>query len=403
MPSNLKPKLALTVALSLCAIGATALPATAGPRAGVQIVYKTVSPDAAPVMAQVATTAAPVDKSKQRIEFRYPGQSAGTSRPQPVAVSQPAPQVSASPAATEVPQGRFDADATATRLSTPVRELAVEAAPLQPVVVAAPQPKPMPNMATDFAETGVAIVYGDEFAGLPTANGEIFSQAELSAAHPTLPLPSYAKVTNPATGQQVVVRVNDRGPFEDGADFQVSRGAALALGFATAEQANLMFEYLGPAEHQASSPRTQTQAPKPVVMQARATAPVQPQVSLADDELLGGDELAGGAGRPTSAAPAKRADVIWPEPPADWNVAPKTAPKGNLYVQVASFSDMSNADALYRNLRASLPVEIVPARVNGADYFRVRVGPFDNRTSAQQLRDRLDAEGKGNGRVVAAE
>lgn len=97
----------------------------------------------------------------------------------------------------------------------------------------------------------------------------------MSAAHPTLPLPSYAKVTNPATGRQVVVRVNDRGPFEDGADFQVSRGAAAALGFGGAEQASLMFEYLGPAELQPAAPKPQSQAPKPVVVLASAkSAPV---------------------------------------------------------------------------------------------------------------------------------
>lgn len=396
MPSKFARKLPLTLAASICVLGAVAMPAAAGPRQGVQIVYKTSSPNAAPAMAQVASPSAPVDKSKQRIEFRYPGQA-------PVAISQPAPVVSASPAATEVPQGRFDAEAAATRLTPQAREPVVESMSLQPVVVVNPGQAPIPKMASDFAEMGVAIVYGDEFAGLPTANGEIFSQAELSAAHPTLPLPSYAKVTNPATGRQVVLRVNDRGPFEDGADFQVSRGAASALGFAGAEQASLMFEYLGPAELKPSAPKTQSKAPKPAVMQANTKSVPVVTAYAQEDELLGGDELAGGAGTKPARAPLRRAEVIWPEPPADWNVTPASAVKGNVYVQVASFSDMSNADALYRDLRTNLPAEIVPARVNGADFFRVRVGPFDDRASAQRLRDRLDAEGKGNGRVVSAE
>jgi rare lipoprotein A len=396
MPSKFAPKIAVTLAASICVLGAVAMPAAAGPRQGVQIVYKSDTPAARPAMVQATTQAAPVDKSKQRIEFRYPGQA-------PLSVSQTAPVVPFSPASTEVPQGPFEAQAAAARLSSPVREPVVEAASLQPVIVSKSDPKPIPKTASDFAETGVAIVYGDEFAGLPTANGEIFSQAELSAAHPTLPLPSYAKVTNPATGRQVVVRVNDRGPFEDGADFQVSRGAAAALGFGDAEQASLMFEYLGPAVLQPAAPKPQSQAPKPVVVQASAKAAPAVKNHVPEDELLGGDELAGGAGTKSAPAPVKRANVIWPEPPSDWDVAPKSAAKGNVYVQVASFSDMSNADALYRDLRASLPAEIVPARVNGTDYFRVRVGPFDDRSSAQKLRDRLDAEGKGNGRVVSAE
>jgi rare lipoprotein A len=127
-------------------------------------------------------------------------------------------------------------------------------------------------------------------------------------------------------------------------------------------------------------------------------------------ELLGGDELAGGTDWGTkSAAGAKpRAAVKWPEPPSDWSVSPaatkvSAAAAGTHYVQLASFSDIGNAETLYRGLRSDLPVEIVPARVNGADYFRVRVGPLASRDAAQDLRDRLNAEGKGDGRVVTAE
>lgn len=382
-------------AVSLAALAAIAMPALAGPREGVQIVYMASSPEkAAPKLAQAVTPPAPVDKAKQRIEFRYPGQAPV----QPVSAPPAAPYTPLAPVVTEVPQGRFDAGSAVTTLTAPVREPAVEATSLLPMAPTA-QPKPIPKVVSDYAEAGIAVIYGDEFAGLPTANGEIFSQADLSAAHPSLPLPSLARVTNPATGRQVVVRVNDRGPFEDGAQFQVSRGAAKALGFEAAGQASLTFEYLGPAGPQptATRPESQIQQPKALVKQASVTVPVP------EDELLGGDELAGGAGWSAAPAPAKRNSVVWPEPPSDWDVAPKSRPQGDVYVQLASFSDRGNANALYRDLQPSLPVEIVPAKVNGTDYYRVRVGPFTDRSSAQQLRDRLDAEGKGNGRVVSAE
>jgi rare lipoprotein A len=81
----------------------------------------------------------------------------------------------------------------------------------------------------------------------------------------------------------------------------------------------------------------------------------------------------------------------------------KAAASGTLFVQLASFSDIGNAESLYRGLKGDLPVQIVPARVNGTDYFRVRVGPLDSRDAANELRDRLNAEGKGDGRVVTAE
>lgn len=150
MPSKFAPKLALTLAASICVLGAVAMPAAAGPRQGVQIAYKSDTPATRPAMAQATTQAAPVDKSKQRIEFRYPGQA-------PLAVSQPAPVVPFSPATTEVPQGPFDAQAAAARLSPPVREPVVEAVSLQPVIVSKPEPKPIPKTASDFAETGLPL------------------------------------------------------------------------------------------------------------------------------------------------------------------------------------------------------------------------------------------------------
>jgi len=193
----------------------------------------------------------------------------------------------------------------------------------------------------------------------------------------------------------VTVRVNDRGPFEDGAAFQVSRQVAVALGFDGAGQARLTLRVVDAKAAEMPKPRSES---KPVLMAASAPPA---------DELLGGDELAGGTLKP-AAARKSRDSVQWPEPPAEWGVRPaaakvSAAPSGSHYVQLASFSDIGNAESMYRGLRADLPVEIVPARVNGTDYFRVRVGPLASRESALQLCDRLNAEGKGDGRVVTAE
>lgn len=81
-----------------------------------------------------------------------------------------------------------------------------------------------------FEEDGLASWYGRKFHGLPTASGEIFDMYALSAAHPTMPLPSYALVRNPANGRQIVVRVNDRGPFKAGRVLDLSYAAAVKLG-----------------------------------------------------------------------------------------------------------------------------------------------------------------------------
>lgn len=81
-----------------------------------------------------------------------------------------------------------------------------------------------------YDETGLASWYGRKFQGLPTASGERYDMYAMTAAHPTLPIPSYARVRNPANGREVVVRINDRGPFHDGRVIDLSYTAALKLG-----------------------------------------------------------------------------------------------------------------------------------------------------------------------------
>jgi rare lipoprotein A len=98
-----------------------------------------------------------------------------------------------------------------------------------------------------YTATGLASWYGSRFHGRRTANGEVYDMRDLSAAHPTLPLPSYARVTNLANGRSVVVRVNDRGPFTHGRIIDVSSQAASMLDFRRAGVAKVRVDYLGPA------------------------------------------------------------------------------------------------------------------------------------------------------------
>ena len=100
----------------------------------------------------------------------------------------------------------------------------------------------------DYNRTGLASWYGPNFHGRKTANGEIFDQYHLSAAHPTFPLPSYARVTNEANGNSVLVRVNDRGPFAHNRIIDVSSKTAELLGFKQAGTATVNVQYVGPAE-----------------------------------------------------------------------------------------------------------------------------------------------------------
>ncbi|ESZ70733.1 MULTISPECIES: septal ring lytic transglycosylase RlpA family protein [unclassified Mesorhizobium] len=98
-----------------------------------------------------------------------------------------------------------------------------------------------------YAKVGLASWYGDAFHGRLTANGEVYDMTHLTAAHPTMPLPSYARVTNTETGSSVIVRVNDRGPYHEGRIIDVSERAAQMLDYAKVGTARVKVEYIGRA------------------------------------------------------------------------------------------------------------------------------------------------------------
>lgn len=224
-----------------------------------------------------------------------------------------------------------------------------------------------PVVLPGFDERGVASWYGDEFHGQPTANGEIFDMTALTAAHPTLPLPSLVQVTNLANNREVVLRVNDRGPFEPNRMIDVSKRAADELGFLAEREANVSVRYLGPA---------------PVLPQQAAGQGTKP-VAQSDYE------------KPVS-EPAKD-----PQPYAQISMEPIPNPTfEEFFVQAGSFSQMENAERLSRDLGQSLPVDVVLANVNGSDYFRVMVGPYNNRAEASVMRDQLASSAIVDGVVI---
>lgn len=113
----------------------------------------------------------------------------------------------------------------------------------------------VPQENPNYRAVGTASWYGDAFHGRLTSNGEIFDMRALTAAHPTLPLPSYVRVTNMANGKSVVVRVNDRGPFHSNRVIDVSSRAAELLGFRNHGTARVRVEYVGKANLNGSDDR----------------------------------------------------------------------------------------------------------------------------------------------------
>jgi rare lipoprotein A len=105
----------------------------------------------------------------------------------------------------------------------------------------------VPQHDPNYAASGSASWYGADFHGRRTANGEIFSANAITAAHPTLPLPSYVRVTNADNGRSLIVRVNDRGPYVAGRIIDLSYRAASMLGYVNKGSANVHVEYVGQA------------------------------------------------------------------------------------------------------------------------------------------------------------
>lgn len=105
----------------------------------------------------------------------------------------------------------------------------------------------VPKENPRYDKVGVASWYGDAFHGRLTANGELYDKEHLSAAHPTLPLPSYARVTNLNTGSSVIVRINDRGPFHKGRIIDLSRKTADMLDMKHSGTGEVRVQYIGPA------------------------------------------------------------------------------------------------------------------------------------------------------------
>lgn len=104
-----------------------------------------------------------------------------------------------------------------------------------------------PELREDYSETGSASWYGIPFHGQKTANGEVYDMNQLTAAHRTMPLPSYARVTNLTNGSSIIVRVNDRGPFAKNRIIDLSYKAAELLGYQKRGVTDVRVEYIGPA------------------------------------------------------------------------------------------------------------------------------------------------------------
>ena len=222
-----------------------------------------------------------------------------------------------------------------------------------------------------FKQTGTGTWYGKKFHGQRTSSGEIYDMYKMTAAHPTLPIPSYARVTSIDSGQQVIVRINDRGPFHATRVIDVSYTAALKLGFLGKGSHQVVVERLLPADIDA-------------ILAARAAPKPVPSV------------VARSIDTPADSEPEMRA-VVQPEITAlsavDATVAapaPAALATG-FYLQLGAYSRADNAEAGRAQLAPYAQtlgnLDVVPA----GPLFRLYGGPFTSRTDAARAAASLPA------------
>lgn len=269
-----------------------------------------------------------------------------------------------------------------------------------------------PREDEKYNATGIASWYGPQFHGKQTANGEIFDQNAMTAAHPTLPMPTIARVTNLENGRSVVVRINDRGPFAAGREIDMSKRAAEELGFMMKGTAKVRVEYIGraPLDGGIGDGRAVAEtfiAPKVETPPDERRATAAPLTAVA---AVSTSELAAPAGSasamPQAIAPAAAqpgsSDVAM-EPIRDDARVTQQRPitgTGGIYVQAGSFQNLQNAQAVRQQLAGLGPVEIQTTTVEGTPFYRVRLGPLSDVPAADSSLQSVVQRGHSGARIV---
>lgn len=311
-----------------------------------------------------------------------------------------------------------------------------------------------------LTETGIASWYGPDFHGKRTANGEVYDQNELTAAHRTLQMPSFVRVTNLENGRSIVVRINDRGPFKHGRIIDVSKRAADLLGFRAKGTARVRLEVLEQESRRAAAiaksgadisrltladVNKAGQQPVAKVQQASYEAPQRGQrmaqlqndaealpESLQTPTITVEELSAPGKPRGYNKAP------VWNGSPSvepRRAPAPRAAPAGTkiggysdpltgshtdraghelpdpvvssvpvsptgLFVQAGSFAVYENAERLSAKLSKYAATKIEPVTVKGRQLYRVKLGPIATVEQADALLEQVIRAGNDTARVV---
>lgn len=219
-----------------------------------------------------------------------------------------------------------------------------------------------------FKQRGIASWYGKKFHGQKTSIGETYDMFSMTAAHPTLALPSYVRVSNVSNGKSVVVRVIDRGPFHADRVIDLSYAAAYRLGYVNNGSTQVEVEAVMPGD---ALPTTyaQTKPPAPPIEKPAA----KPAVEQDEIELLAARLVDSEA---ATLAPAPSAQAV--------------APQSGLFLQLGAFSSADNAESLRAHLSRELDWLNEGIQINASGgIHRVHLGPYASRGDAEKVAEKI--------------
>lgn len=270
-----------------------------------------------------------------------------------------------------------------------------------------------PREDEGYDRTGVASWYGDDFHGRLTANGEVYDMHALSAAHPTLPMPTYVRVTNLQNDRSVVVRVNDRGPFARGRIIDLSKRTAEVLDFKRDGTAQVRVQFVGraPLDGEDEWLTTTVRNNRPDERIAAVDRQIAAKSFASDDRRGDGRRVAeiarnayrdAARGRTTqfasAAPPASPSPAAQNLPVAE---APSAPPPGAVVIQAGLFSDESNARQLAQQLDLYGRADVYPVHLAGDVLYGVTLTSANGVMTAGEALQRVQAAGAAGAYVLS--
>jgi len=258
-----------------------------------------------------------------------------------------------------------------------------------------------PRVDYNYDEIGMASWYSAGFHGRPTASGEKYNHNDLTAAHPTLPMPTIVRVTRLDNGRSVVVRINDRGPFVPGRIIDLSKRAAEALDMTRVGVARVRVQVLEAETKQLLARMGVPVEPQRMGRTVEATTPAATQ-SAQRTAQAGLATVAATASPAVGAARTATSMPVESAPAASSTQSVATPQAGGWVVQLGSFSTRQSAQNVLDQPFITTASRIQEADVGGRKFFRAQLGPFADRAEADRIREEMLNAGITGATVMTA-